>query len=334
MIDKIIIVSDEKLHSQIIDTRSTHTYYYIMILSWIRQNKLSAGLLLVLVVILLRSLVNNFGGLGSTGRVNQMAIPTTGGIAAPESLQISKTSDTGLDYIPSEAVPAPQIQNRLVIENSHSSLLVKDVVGVKNKIIDYAKDKGGYMVDATVNNPQDAPTATLTVRLPSDQLDNALNFFHSLAVKVVSEYLQGTDVTDQYVDVEKRIALLETTKTRFTEILSQAKEISDVTNLNQQIINIQSQIDSLKGQQQALEKNAQLAKLTIYLSTDEIALPYAPSETLRPSVIFKLAVRSLVGHLRGLATSLIWVGVYAVIWVPLLICAVLIYRRFSHKAIK
>ena len=55
----------------------------------------------------------------------------------------------------------------------------------------------------------------------------------------------------------------------------------------------QSQIDSYKGQQDALKKNAQLAKLTIYLSTDEIALPYAPSETFRPQIIFKLAVRGI-----------------------------------------
>ncbi len=81
----------------------------------------------------------------------------------------------------------------------------------------------------------------------------------------------------------------------------------------------------------SLEQNAKLAKLTIYLSTDEIALPYAPSETFRPTVVFKLAVRSLVGSLRDIATLAIWVVVYSVIWIPALILFKFIKRRFPKK---
>ena len=226
--------------------------------------------------------------------------------------------------------PQPDVQNRLVIQESNISLLVKDVVDVRNKILDYANANGGYMVNASTSNPQDAPTATVVIRVPSDRLQDALNYFHSLSIKVVSENLVGRDVTDQYVDIDTRIAQLERTRARLETILDQATQITDITNLTQQILSYQNQIDSLKGQQDALEKNAQLAKLTIYLSTDEMALPYAPSETFRPGVIFKLAVRSLVGTLRGLATLGIWVGVYGVIWVPALILYIFI-RKWLRK---
>jgi hypothetical protein len=65
-----------------------------------------------------------------------------------------------------------------------------------------------------------------------------------------------------------------------------------------------------------LEKTAKLAKITLYLSTDEYVLPYAPTTPFRPEVIFKQAVRSLVGTLRGLVRLGIWLGVYSVIIVP------------------
>lgn len=116
--------------------------------------------------------------------------------------------------------------------------------------------------------------------------------------------------------------------------MEQATQVSDITNITQQILNYQNQIDSLKGQQEALEKNAQLAKLTIYLSTDEIALPYAPSETFRPKVIFKLAVRSLISSLRKLATIAIWLFVYSVIWVPALAIYILVRRWLKIRKIR
>jgi len=96
--------------------------------------------------------------------------------------------------------------------------------------------------------------------------------------------------------------------------------------VQRELISLQNQIDSLKGQQKYLEQTAQLAKVTIYLSSDEMALPYAPSATFRPDVIFKLAVRSLVGALRGVATLAIWIIVFGVIWVPVLVIIIFIKR--------
>jgi len=91
--------------------------------------------------------------------------------------------------------------------------------------------------------------------------------------------------------------------------------------------NLQSQIDSLKGQEQYLEKNAQNAKITVYLASDELALPYTPAKPWRPEAIFKQAVRSLVGTLRGLGTLFIWLVVYSIIWVP----ALFAYRYFQKR---
>jgi hypothetical protein len=244
---------------------------------------------------------------------------TFGGISAPSFMPVQ------------EYAPTPNITSRMVVQNSYLSLLVKDVVSTRKQIIDYAVSLGGYMVTSETTNPQDAPTATVTVRVPSTSLDTTLEKFRSLGVKVVSENLIGNDVTDQYVDIDARVATLEKTKAAMESILDRATLISDLSNITQQIIGIQSQIDALKGQQKSLSENAKYAKVTLYMSTDEIALPYAPSDTFRPAVIFKLAVRALVTSLRSVATAAIWIAVYAVIWVPVLILLYLLNRYISRK---
>jgi len=298
---------------------------------WIKNNKI-LSLLLVIAVFFVLSFTRSFLGVSlsrpsiSSSKLGGFNYETDVYSDAPVEMGVSR-SNFALPV--SEYTPQADVENRLVIQESNLSLLVEDVVEVRNKILDYTKTNGGYMVSSNVSNPQDTPTATLKIRVPAEKLDSALDFFHSLSVKVVSENLTGRDVTDQYVDIDARLKTLQNTKERFESILSQAVEIDDITNLTQRILSVQNQIDSLKGQQNSLEKNAQLAKLTIYLSTDELALPYAPSETFRPNVIFKLAIRSLVGSLRSLATYAIWIGVYSVVWVPALgiLLAVKMWRK-------
>lgn len=307
----------------------------MFVVNWIKQNKLATLLFIVVLFLLLKPVIirplQTLQSVGFGNRLGGGIEPTFEGKGGDMALGAPSAMIAPDIYPQPDYVPQPGVRDRLVVENSYMSLLVENVVTVKDKIIEYAKNNGGYMVQVSVSNPQDAPNATVTVRVSSDRLNEALSFFRGLAVKVVSEELDGQDVTDQYTDIEKRIAILEKTKARFEEILASAQEISDITNLNQQIINLQSQIDSYRGQEEALKQNANLAKLTLYLSTDEIALPYAPSETFRPGVIFKLAVRSLISQLRQAATVAIWVGVYAVIWVPALLIVFWLYKKVSAR---
>lgn len=225
--------------------------------------------------------------------------------------------------------PSPEIKDRLVIQESWVSLLTKNVKETVDKILDYAKSSGGYMVNSSTNNADESPSATVVIRVPESKLRPTLDFLRGIAIKVVSENLTGEDVTDHYVDIEARLSTLNKTKLKFEEILDKAVKVEDILTVQREIINLQSQIDSLKGQQQYLEKSAQMAKITIYLSTDEIALPYAPTETWRPNIIFKLAIRSLIGNLRSLGSVLIWMLVYAVIWVPLLLLVFFIRKKIK-----
>jgi len=232
---------------------------------------------------------------------------------------------------PSESAPNANIKNRLVITNSYLSLQVSKVAAVQKQVIKKAEELGGYMVNSSIENPSDVASATVTVRIPSKQLENALQYYRSLSIKVISENLQGDDVTDQYVDFAAQLKTYEKTKAIFEQMLDKAINVQDILQIQREIINVQASIDSIKGQQDYLEKNAEMAKITLYLSTDELALPYAPTDTWRPSVIFKQAVRSLVGTVRRIGSLAIWIGVYAIIWVPILLIVLYIRRkrRFS-----
>ena len=224
-------------------------------------------------------------------------------------------------------------QSRMVVQSSNLSLLVKDVKDAGDKILNFTKDKDGYMVTTSYNSPSESPFATITVRIPSGKFDEALNYFRTLAIKVTNENLQGRDVTDQYVNIEERLATLTKTKIRLTSIMEMTNDVTEIMRVQKEIINLQQQIDILTGQQKALAEEVAMTKITVYLSTDELSLPYTPDTKFRPQVVFKLAVRSLLNTLRSLGELIIWVGVYAVIWVPAIIIFMLVKRWKNKKSI-
>jgi len=205
-----------------------------------------------------------------------------------------------------EEVPVSESKNRMVVRDSDLSVLVKDVGAEIKKIEAEAVRRGG------------ASSGNITIRVPTDKLDEFLDAVRIAAVRVVYENVQGRDVTDEYEDLEARLAILLRTKTKFEQIFDQASTVSDMLSVQRELVSLQSQIDSVKGRQQYLSQTAKLVRVSVYLSTDELALPYSPDQPWRVEVVFKTAVRSLVSTTRGLINGLIWLGVYSPVWLLIL----------------
>jgi hypothetical protein len=298
--------------------------------NWLKTHKALSLLIIIFIYFGWRFIQSFFGvrltnyktpvapqvGYGVGGTYGELVAP--GGVAmAPESINTSSEMEQTTSSVTSD---------RMVIQNSNLSLLVGDVKETGDKILKWTQDSGGYMVSTSYNRPNESPFATISVRVPAEKFDEALNDFRSLAIKVINENLVGRDITENYEDIQARLDTLEQTKAKFLVILNQAEKVSDILQVQREIINLQSQIDALKGRQKAIEEDVKMPKITVYLSTDELSLPYTPDTKLRPQVVFKLAVRSLLNTLRVVAEALIWVGVYSAIWLPVVIIYLIVKR--------
>ena len=294
-------------------------------MNWIKKNKLATVLIVVIAFLLFQDSSFNFLGFSGLSGKQVARMPAYEEDFSAPSIGFEKRGiippPVGDGYAPVET------EDRLVVEESSISLVVSEVQETANKIIDKAKAVNGFMVNSSLTHPEEAPFATVVIRVPAEKFRETLGYFRTLAVKVSSENIRGTDVTDQYVDIEARLATLTKTKAKFESIMDQAIEVQDVLQVQRELINLQAQIDNLRGRQKYLEQTAKLAKVTVYLSSDEFALPYTPAAPFRPAVIFKLAVRSLIITLRGLATRLIWIAVYSVIWLPVVLIILFVKKK-------
>jgi len=290
---------------------------YMTIINWLKKN----WAIVILVIIALNFFKNQYSPQLSS---RNSAVSYDMGVA--KSSSFSGLNGVGIMPIP-ESVAPTDTADRLVIADTSLSLVVKDVPGVISQIESTAKTFGGYLVNSYLSKPETAASGNIVIRVPEEKRTEVLAALKKFAVKVVSESVSGTDVTDEYVDLQARLDILNKTKAKFEEISTKAFTVNDLLNVNRELINIQSQIDSIKGQQKYYEQSAKLSKITVYLSTDELSLPYAPTNEWRPVVIFKSAVRSLVGIFRSLGTLIIWLIVFS----PIIVPAVLLYRWYKNR---
>ncbi|KKT72665.1 MAG: hypothetical protein UW68_C0029G0006 [Candidatus Collierbacteria bacterium GW2011_GWB1_44_6] len=283
----------------------------------------------MVVVLVLVILVLLFGN-KQAGVTNLAVMPSFDGAYDTVSSKISMGRPQG---IMPEAAPVTREQ-RLTVQDTSMSMQVRDVADVTKKIEETATSMGGYMVNKSLTRPEGAASGNITIRVPAEKREQALDEIRSLGVKVVSENVYGYDVTDQYVDLETRITDLESLKAKMQAILDQAVQVEDLVNVQMQINNIQEQIDSLKGQKNYLEQTAKLTRITVSVSTDELALPYTPDEAWRPGVVFKTAVRSMLGAMRSVANTVIWAVVYLPVVLIIIGLAYLlswVYRKYLVK---
>lgn len=276
-------------------------------------------LVLILIIIFLaknRVISPNFSSSISTQNsgITEMAIDSIG------------VANSKLGYSRNSVAPSDSI-DRLVIQDTSLSLQVKDVSKTITNVLDTTKNLGGFLVNSSLTKPEGAASGNISIRVPKEKRSEALEEFKKLAVKVVSESVYGNDVTDEYVDLESQLEVLNKTKEKYNQILQNAQKVADIMSVQEQLTNIQNQIDNIKGQQKYYEQSAKLTKIAIYLSTDELALPYAPTNEWRPTVIFKNAVRSLVGVFRGFGSLIIWSVVFIPIIIPILLAILYIRRK-------
>ncbi len=247
-----------------------------------------------------------------------------------------RLSDTGSDMpvpIP-QNIPHPDAIDRKTATDANMSLLVKDVKSTMDEIKNETSVKKGYVVNSSISRPEEGATGHISVRIPTSELENFMQFARSKSVKVVYENTYGRDITDQYMDAEARLEVLNELKTQFMSIMTSANTSDEMLRVQKQIFDIQSQIDSLKGQLQYMDGISSTSLVTMNLSTDELSLPYAPDKAWRPEVVFKQAVRALLGTLRGVGNAFIWIGVYSIIWIPAILVFIIVRTLLRRRAYK
>ncbi len=135
---------------------------------------------------------------------------------------------------------------------------------------------GGYIEDMEANTSGNAPNATITVRVPADQL-SALTESVSGIGNITYKHESQEDVTLQYTDTESHITALRTEQGRLTQLLAQAQNLSEILELEDRMTQIRYQLENFERSLRALSNQVEYATATITVSQ---VVAFTPTEEL------------------------------------------------------
>lgn len=164
-----------------------------------------------------------------------------------------------------------------VIRNGWISLEVDNPADSANSVADVAKELGGYAKNISVEGSGDSGDAyaDVTLRVPADRFDELFDRLAEVG-DVSSEGRAATDVTAQHVDLKARVAALEASVERLTELMKGAESTSDLLEAETALSDRQQELDGLSAQLEALESQVDLATMQVSLHS-ETTIPGGPA---------------------------------------------------------
>ena len=235
---------------------------------------------------------------------------------------------------PSGDLTVIERSNRMIVKNADVRFMVKDTDVAIDRATQIVGDAGGYIVSSRVwyqdyygNNLK---YAAITVGVPVSEFEKVLVRLRGLAVKVVDETAAGDDVTDQYVDLQSQLTNLEATRARIQEFLKDSKTIDEALRINQELANIESQIEQIKGKMNYLNDRSAFSTVTINFEPEFPVLTPTPTVTPYPTATpvpwnpgqtFGNAKKTVTILYQGIADLLIWI---VVVVLPLILPPALI----------
>lgn len=193
---------------------------------------------------------------------------------------------------------------------------------------------GGYVENTYQSGDSqsgDARHASITVRIPSDQLDAFLSGAGDIG-RVVNSSQSATDMTVQYADNQARLNTLQAKLTRLNELLSQAENVADIVEIESAISNTQYMIDSYETTQRTIDRQVDMSQVDVSLLEDSpVAITSEMSMGERLSAALSTSVAAIGRFLRNM---LVFVVMALPVLIPLIVVILLVVilkRRCAAK---
>lgn len=242
--------------------------------------------------------------------------------AGGETLRMSAASDA-----PAGAPEQSQL-DRMIVRTTSMNLNVSNVSQAVESITEAVTRRGGYVASANFKNDADRGTATLSVRVPSREVDDFIREMRRSAVKVNEESTATQDVTEEYTDLGSQLRNLEATEQRYLELLTRANSVDDILKVQNQLNQVRGQIERIKGRLQNLERRTEFSQVNLTLVPE---IPVRTSGGWDPGRIARQAWEASLAMLERVAEVGITVVVFSWWLVPVgglaYLVALLVRRR-------
>lgn len=234
------------------------------------------------------------------------------------------------------AMDMPKLQtDRKIIFNANLSLTVEDLSKATDRIEQLLESNGGYIVEANTFSEEESNHGSMTVRVPQNNFYPFLDEAETIGKGTPEKSISGSDVTEEFVDLEARLKAKEDVKSRLESFLEKAEKTEDLLAISNDLSRIQEEIEQLKGRMKYLNNQSDYSTVTISFEERKITVPsLREGDDSTIAEAKQLFMKTANGILHFFSkTVVVLIGLSPVL-VPLTLLAVFFLIRHRRKRTK
>lgn len=177
------------------------------------------------------------------------------------------------------AQPMVDIEARFQVE-------VRDLSAAARTLREAMLAKGARVSQDSMSRSGENQSAILTFRIAPESAASASEIIERLGV-VRQKDVIAKDVSKEYFDTQLRLANLEHTLARYTELLAKTSEVDELLRIESELDRLRGEIEQLKGTLRYLKDRVAMATLIVTLW----APGSMPADVVRPQAVLYPGVR-------------------------------------------
>ena len=149
-------------------------------------------------------------------------------------------------------------QERKIIKTGSLSYEVKNLSETEEKIAAWLEGFGGYIADTWSNRNN----MNVTVKVPASSFEDAMNSTGDFG-ELLSRSISTEDVSENYYDLETRLETRKILQKKLESYLAGAKNISDLLEIERQLNDVTSELESMEKQFRRLSNQIDFSTISI-----------------------------------------------------------------------
>lgn len=223
-------------------------------------------------------------------------------------------------------------RNAKLILNADLSLETQDFEKSAADIEKMTAEAGGYIESSGTYGDTGSRSANYTLRVPQEKFEQ---FYAQLGenMHVVSRSRSSEDVTEQYTDIETRLATLQTKHERLLSLLEKADKMEDIIALENALADCEYEIDSLTGSKRRYDDLVGFS--TFYINLREVQTLTATADGTgfgaQLTQAAKTGARGLADVVRGTILGIVMFWPAVILLIAGTAAGVILHRRRKAK---
>lgn len=183
-----------------------------------------------------------------------------------ESFESVETEEEAIATFKPDATITKTPSELKIIKSASARYKVKDVKIATEQIRTIALQYNAYISDLRYENNLYQKENRFTIKVPQEHFDLIMDSIGKVVEFVEYENITTKDVTEEYIDLQGRLATKMEVKKRYEEILRRnAKTVEDILNTEEKLRVLQEEIESAQGRLKYLTNRVAYSTLQIDL---------------------------------------------------------------------